>query len=99
MTAIALRAEYRQGSWALLNPVNNNPISVDQILMDVESSGDGFAVGVVLAVDGITQEDASTLSPQLLRLMGVGYPKRIGRTPRGAQRMRCVAGQSRPRKA
>lgn len=100
MNANALiRAEYRQGSWAIIDPDNNNPLRVDQILMDVDSHGDGFAVGTVLAVHGLSQEISANLSPRTLRALGVGYPNRIGRTPRGATRVRCVEGRSRPQRA
>ena len=95
-----IRAEYRQGNWAIVDPdTPHNTIRVDQILMDVDASGDGFAIGTVLAVHGLDQEIANTMSPRMLRALGVGFPNRIGRTPRGARRVRCMAGKSHPVKA
>jgi len=100
MNATALiRAEYRQGNWAIIDPETQTPIRVDQILMDVDAQGDGFAVGTVLAVHGLSQEISDALSPRTLRALGIGFPNRIGRTPRGCARVRCVAGKSRPVRA
>jgi hypothetical protein len=93
-----IRAEFRQGTWTIVNP-GSNPIVVDQLLMDVESSGDGFAVGTVLAVHGLPEDIAAHLPPRMLRALGVGFPIRIANTPRGCSRVRCVAGKSRPVRA
>lgn len=93
-----VRAEFHQGTWNIVNP-GHKPISVDQLLMDVESSGDGFAVGTVIAAHGISQENAARLSPRIQRALGIGFPNRIGNTPRGCTRVRCVEGKSWPVKA
>jgi hypothetical protein len=93
-----IRAEFRQGTWEIVIP-GSNPISVDQLLMDVESSGDGFAVGTVLAVHGLPQDIVADPPPRMLRALGVGFPIRISNTPRGCSRVRCVAGKSRPVRA
>lgn len=98
-TSNLVRAEYRENSWTIINPDNGVALPVDQILMDVDSQGDGFALGIVLSVHGLDHDVAQSLSPRVLRALGVGFPNRIGRTPRGAQRVRCVAGKSRPVRA
>lgn len=100
MNATALiRAEFHQGNWAVIDPDTQTLLVVDQLLMDVDQQGDGFAVGTVLAVHGLSHETAATLSPRMLRALGIGFPNRIGRTPRGCARVRCIAGKSRPVRA
>lgn len=94
-----IRAEYRQGTWSILDPQSSTAISVDQLLMDVESWGDGYVIGAVVAVHGLPQDIADALTPRDLRALGISFPIRIGRSPKGVRRMRCEAGNSRPVRA
>ena len=88
---IFIRAQFCGGTWVVIDPENNQKIPVDQMLMDAESFGDGYANGIVLSVHGLDQEIASRLMPRMLRSIGIGHPKRIGRTPRGSTRVRCTS--------
>ena len=62
-TSNLVRAEYRENSWTVINPDNGVALPVDQILMDVDSQGDGFAVGIVLSVHGL-DSDVALLAPE-----------------------------------
>ena len=94
-----VRAEYTPIGWTLNHPDLPAPIAIDQVLMDADEDGDGFAVGTVLAVHGLDQAVAQHLPPRVQRALGIGFPNRIGRTQRGVKRVRCVAGKSHPVKA
>ena len=94
-----VRAEFTPTGWTILHPDLATPIAVDQILMDADENGEGFAVGIVLAVHGLDEAIAQHLPTRVQRALGIGFPNRIGRTSRGVTRIRCVAGKSRPVKA
>jgi hypothetical protein len=78
------RLTFQHAQWLITNPEGTLNIKVDAAVVNADVHKHGrYVEGEILSVHGISQDDASQLTPAQLRTLGVGAQYQATATRRG----------------